>query len=47
VERVAGLKPIFPKLTFQKKVESGFIDKVLFKLNPVNKNEDIFIYCNL
>jgi hypothetical protein len=43
-ERVADLKPLFPKLVFQKQVVSGFIDKVLFKLNPVNKNEDIFIY---
>lgn len=43
-ERVTNLKQIFPKLTFEKQAEPGLIDKVLYKLNPVNKNETIFIY---
>jgi hypothetical protein len=43
-ERVASLKPVFPNLTLEKQAEPGFIDKVLYKLNSVNKNETIFIY---
>ena len=43
-ERLVNLKQIFPKLTFEKQVEPGFIDKVVYKLNPVNKNETIYIY---
>ncbi|MDP4210577.1 MAG: glycosyltransferase family 39 protein [Bacteroidota bacterium] len=43
-ERINNLKPCFPKLAFVKKYEPGFIDKVLYKLNPVNKNETVFIY---
>ena len=43
-ERLANLKPIFPNLTLVKVVEPGFIDKVAYKLNPINKNESVFIY---
>lgn len=43
-EQVASLKPVFPNLTLEKQAEPGFIDKVLYKLNSVNKNETIFIY---
>jgi hypothetical protein len=43
-ERVANLKSVFPVLKFEKQIESGFIDKIVYKLNPVNKNDDIFIY---
>ena len=43
-ERLANLKPIFPNLTLEKQSEPGFIDKIMYKLNPVNKNETIYIY---
>jgi 4-amino-4-deoxy-L-arabinose transferase-like glycosyltransferase len=43
-ERIANLKQIFPHLTLMKVTEPGFIDKIAYKLNPINKNETIFIY---
>ena len=43
-KRVNNFKQVFPNLTLEYQAEPGFIDKVLYKLNPVNKNETIFIY---
>jgi len=43
-ERIKTLEEVFPNLSFEKQIDPGFIDKVLYKLNPVNKNETIYIY---
>lgn len=43
-ERVADIKSVFPDLTFKTKTEPGFIDRVLYTLNPVNQNETIHIF---
>jgi hypothetical protein len=43
-ERVTDIKSIFPNLTFAAKAEPSFVDKVMQKLNPANKNEPLFIY---
>lgn len=43
-KRVAEVKKFFPTLTYVTTIEPSFIDKVLFKLNPKNKNQTSFIY---
>ena len=42
--RIAGVKSVFPDLKFEKVIFPGFIDKVLFKLNPINSNQTIYIF---
>lgn len=43
-ERVNNLEPVLPSLTFEAKIEPSLVDKILFKLNSVNQNENIYIY---
>lgn len=43
-KRVARVKESFPTLTFEKKIEAGWFDAFLHKLNPNNRVEEIFIY---
>jgi 4-amino-4-deoxy-L-arabinose transferase-like glycosyltransferase len=43
--RVAAMKEIFPDLVPEAKAEPGFIDRLLYKINPNgNKNETFYIY---
>jgi hypothetical protein len=42
--RVDSVKKRFPGLRYEATIEPGFIDKVLFWLNPVNDNQTAFIY---
>jgi len=44
VTRIKDVEIIFPDLKFEKVIEPGFIDKILFKLNPVNSNQTIYIF---
>lgn len=43
-KRVNEMKEIFPALTYETTIEPGFVDKLLFKLNPKNVNQTIYIY---
>ena len=43
-ERVENLKHVFPNVSFVREADPGFMDNILYKLNPVNRNETIFIY---
>jgi len=43
-ERVSYVKQMFPRLQPETEVEPGFIDQVMFKLNPINNNQSIYIY---
>lgn len=43
-ERVANLKKIFPTLTYETTIEPSFIDKLMFWLNPENKNQVSYVY---
>ncbi|MBK7094005.1 MAG: hypothetical protein IPH57_02665 [Saprospiraceae bacterium] len=43
-KRVALMKELIPDLKFQYKAEPGLLDKIVHKLNPVNKNQEIFVY---
>ncbi len=43
-ERVARIKNIFPSLTFRTKIEAGWFDVLLNRLNPLNTLEEFYIY---
>ena len=43
-KRVSEMKGFFPGLTYETTIEPGFIDDLLFKLNPKNANQTIYIY---
>lgn len=43
-ERISRFKKIFPNLEFVTKIEPSYLDKILHFLNPVNKNESVYIY---
>ena len=45
-QRVENIKTIYPNLTFEVKIEPGYMDKVLYWLNPINANQNIYIYRN-
>ncbi len=45
-ERVQYIQKKFPSMVYETTVEPGFIDKVLYWLNPVNANETVTIYRN-
>jgi len=44
--RIDSMKTIFPYLEYETTIEPGFMDKVLFWLNPINDNQIITIYRN-
>ena len=44
--RVDSIKKIYPQIVFEKKIEPGNVDKILYWLNPINDNQDIYIYRN-
>jgi glycosyl transferase family 22 (putative mannosyltransferase) len=44
--RVNNLKQVYPKLIFEATIEPGFMDRVLYWLNPINDNQNIYIYRN-
>lgn len=43
-KRVGAMKKAFPEMEFLKKIEPSYLDKWLHYLNPVNRNEVIYIY---
>lgn len=44
--RVAAARRSFPYLVYETTIEPGFIDKLMHRLNPVNKADRVFIYRN-
>jgi len=45
-ERVARMKKVFPGLVYETTIEPGLMDKLLHWLNPINDNQNIYIYRN-
>ncbi len=45
-KRVNEMEKIVPGLVFEKDIEPGWLDRVLYWLNPVNQNQKIVIYRN-
>jgi len=44
--RVDSMLTIFPELEYEATIEPGFMDKVIYWLNPINDNQIITIYRN-
>ena len=45
-ERVQKLKKLLPGLVYETTIEPGFIDEILYRANPINANQTIYIYRN-
>ncbi len=45
-ERVDKMKTLFPELEYETTIEPGIIDMLLHWLNPINDNQNIYIYRN-
>lgn len=45
-QRVDNVKRMLPALEYETTIEPGFVDKVLYWLNPINANQTIYIYRN-
>jgi hypothetical protein len=45
-QRVVMARKSFPFLVYETTIEPGFIDKLMHRLNPVNKADKIYIYRN-
>jgi hypothetical protein len=43
-QRVADFKKIFPDIQFETIIQPGFMDDILYKLNPKNANTSCYIY---
>jgi uncharacterized membrane protein YqaE (UPF0057 family) len=46
-QRVETMRRLFPDLEYETTAEPGFVDKVMYWLNPHNKNDRIMIYRNM
>ena len=45
-QRVELMKSVYPEIEFETIIEPGFMDRVMYWLNPINDNQNIFIYRN-
>lgn len=44
--RAERMMEIYPNLEFETVIEPGFMDHILYRLNPINSNQNIYIYRN-
>jgi len=44
--RVDSMKVVYPNIVFETRITPGFIDKIFYRLNPINDNQNIYIYRN-
>jgi hypothetical protein len=45
-KRVEAIKALLPDITYETTIKPGFVDYVLYKANPNNMNQTIYIYRN-
>jgi len=45
-KRVAAAREIIPGLEAETVIHPGFVDKLLYRLNPKNTNQTVYIYRN-
>ena len=45
-QRVSQMKTIYPELEFETVIKPGFMDRLLYWLNPINDNQNIYLYRN-
>ncbi len=43
-ERLAAFTKMYPLTTYQATIEPSWLDKLICKLNPVNRNETVYVY---
>ncbi len=43
-ERIAAFQKMYPHSSYQTTIEPSFVDLVVWKLNPINRNETVYIY---
>jgi len=43
-QRIENMKGLFPELEFKTTIEPGFVDKVLYRMNPRNANQTVHIF---
>ncbi len=43
-ERIAAFKNFYPNAAYQTTIEPSYLDILIWKLNPVNRNETVYIY---
>lgn len=44
VRRIADVKNLFPDMKYETTITPGFVDDILFRLNPKNANQTIYIF---
>ena len=44
--RLAEIKKIFPDMEYETTITPGMVDRILFWLNPINENQNAYIYRN-
>ncbi len=44
--RLAEVKIIFPEIAYEASISPSIIDRILFWLNPINENQNVYIYRN-
>jgi hypothetical protein len=45
-ERVSKIKEVYPNIIYETTINPGWLDKILYWLNPLNANQTIVIYRN-
>ncbi len=45
-QRLDRIREILPNLEYETRIEPGLVDRILYRLNPVNANQTVFIYRN-
>jgi hypothetical protein len=43
-QRIRNIRKIFPKMVLVTEIKPSFLDNIMFILNPINKNETIYIF---
>jgi len=44
--RVESVKILLPNIVFETTIKPGFLDQLIYRLNPINANETVTIYRN-
>ncbi len=44
--RVEKIRNLLPNITYETRIDPGLIDRILYRINPVNANQTIIIYRN-
>lgn len=45
-QRVENMRKVFPNIEYETTIEPGLVDRILYRLNPLNRNQTIVVYRN-